>query len=85
MDSNPPAQQGTWTGWGKAQVNTAVLRPSRLWGWLPPRTGWKGPRGGGKGGFNPAHSDMSLTDGKAGPGEEPGPPAVQWADGENLP
>lgn len=39
----------------------------------------------GKGGFNPAHSDMSLTDGKAGPGKEPGPPAVQRADGETLP
>lgn len=43
------------------------------------------PEAEGKGGFNPAHSDMSLTDGKAGPGKEPGPPAVQWAEGENLP
>lgn len=43
------------------------------------------PEAEGKGGFNPAHSDMSLTDGKAGPGKESGPPAVQWADGEDLP
>lgn len=84
MDSNPPAQQGTWTGWGKAQVNTAVLRPSWLWGCHQELAG-RDPEAEGKGGFNPAHSDMSLTDGKAGPGKEPGPPAVQWADGENLP
>lgn len=36
------------TGWGKAQVNTAVLRLSWLWG-CHQRAGWKGPRGSGKG------------------------------------
>lgn len=84
MDSNPPAQQGTWTGWRKAQVNTAVLRPSWLWGCHQELAG-RDPEADGKGGFNPAHSDMSLTDRKAGAGKEPGPPAVQRADGENLP
>jgi hypothetical protein len=34
------------------------------------------PEAQGKKGLNPAHSNMSLTDGKAGPGKEPAPPAV---------
>lgn len=69
---------------GKAQVNTAVLRPSCC-GATTRELAGRDPEAQGKGGFNPAHSDMSLTDGKAGPGKEPGPPDVQWANGENLP
>lgn len=60
-----------------------MLRPSWLWGCHQELAG-RDPEAEGKGRLNPAHSDISLTDGKAGPGKGPGPPSVQWADGENL-
>lgn len=35
----------TGWGWGKAQVNTAALRPMRAGGGCCQRAGWRGPRG----------------------------------------
>lgn len=47
---------------------------------------WSGPGGLGEGrAQSSTFNDVPDTDGKAGPGKKPAPPAVQQADGENLP
>lgn len=76
---------GKWTGSGEGTSKHSGVRPTGASEGCHHRAGWKGPGGSGKGGFDPAHYNMSPADGKAGPGKEPAPPAVQQADGENLP
>lgn len=73
-------------GGGKAQVNTAVLWPMwAVWGGHQ-RIGWRAPRGPGKGRVQSGtFKHVPDTDGKAGPGKKPIPPAVKQADGKNLP
>lgn len=56
------------------------------WRGLLLRAGWRGPRGlREKKDSSSTFRHIPNTDGKAGPGKEPGPLAVQQADGENLP
>lgn len=61
-----------------------ALRPTGTVGAATRELAGRVPEAQDKGEFDPAHSNMSLTDGKAEPGKKPAPPAVQ-ADGENLP
>lgn len=69
---------------GKAQVNTAALRPMWAGGAAAEELAGGDPEGSGKGKVQSStFKYVPDTDGKAGPGKKPAPPAVQQADGES--
>lgn len=69
---------------GKAQVNTAALRPMWAGGAAAKELAGGDPEGSGKGKVQSStFKYVPDTDGKAGPGKKPAPSAVQQADGES--
>ena len=71
-----------WVGEGTSKHSGSQAHAG--WWGLPPKSWLEGTRRAqGKEEFSPAHSNVSDTDGKAGVGKMPAPPAVQRADGEN--
>lgn len=77
---------GKWMGRGEGTSKHSGSLAHVDWWRLPPNSWLEGTqRIQGKEGSVRHIQLCPDTDGKAGPGKEPAPPAVQQADGENLP